>query len=150
MSFIKRELSFFERVRFYQRKGEKHIFIAEKHHFMANTFLVFFFFFKQKNMLFSLIVLRNLYFLGLFIKKRLRVRVAYEQEKSEKLGNVLDRLTYTRLAGDLRHFILFCLKGQCHKIFNISFSKNSTWAPNKQAKTVSRNLSFTEKFLHSP
>ena len=41
MSFIKRELSFFERVRFYQRKGEKHIFIAEKHHFMANTFLVF-------------------------------------------------------------------------------------------------------------
>ena len=56
-------------------------------------------------MLFSLIVLRNLYFLGLFIKKRLRVRVAYEQEKSEKLGNVLDRLTYTRLAGDLRQLI---------------------------------------------
>ena len=103
MSFIKRELSFFERVRFYQRKGEKHIFIAEKHHFMANTFLGVFF--KQKNMLFSLIVLRNLYFLVLFIKKRLRVRVAYEQEKSEKLGNVLDRLTYTRLAGDLRQLI---------------------------------------------
>ena len=80
-------------------------FYCRKTSFYGEHFFGFVFFLKQKNMLFSLIVLRNLYFLGLFIKKRLRVRVAYEQEKSEKLGNVLDRLTYTRLAGDLRQLI---------------------------------------------
>ena len=41
-------------------------------------------------------------------------------------------------------FLQHHLKGQCHEIFNIFFVflKDSIWATNKQAKTVSQTFSF--------
>ena len=42
---------------------------------------------------------------------------------------------------------LIIINGQCHEIFDtfLLIKKNSTWAPYEQAKTVSRNFSFSQR-----
>ena len=39
---------------------------------------------------------------------------------------------------------MFCLKGQCHEIVDTNFlSKNSTWVPDDQAKTILKEKKFS-------
>ena len=54
------------------------------------------------------------------------------------------RLMVKRASEHIRNFFFqLPIKGQCHEIFAICLTKNSTWAPFEQAKTVSRKVLFS-------